>query len=112
MGKKEKDYLDTKDGQDFLEEQNKKAAKIEMVSKLADRQKRGKKLTEVRKGKKATDIDAALNTFEAQKHADKNYKDLDLDFISDEKLSDREDSYKKGGLVRSGKPKLAKKGWR
>jgi hypothetical protein len=40
MGKKEKDYLDTKDGQDFLERQNKKAAKIEMVSKLANRQKK------------------------------------------------------------------------
>jgi hypothetical protein len=37
---------------------------------------------------------------------------LDLDFISDEKLSDREGSYKKGGLVKQGKPKLAKKGWR
>jgi hypothetical protein len=34
------------------------------------------------------------------------------DVISDKKLSDREGSYKKGGLVRAGKPKLAKKGWR
>ena len=30
----------------------------------------------------------------------------------DRDLSDREGSFKKGGLVRSGKPKLAKKGWR
>jgi hypothetical protein len=42
----------------------------------------------------------------------KKFKDLDLDFISDEKLSDREGSYKKGGLVKQGKPKIAKKGWR
>jgi hypothetical protein len=83
-----------------------------MVSKLANRQKRGKYLTEARKGKKATDIDAALNTFEAQKYVDEKVKDLDLDFISDKKLSDREGSYKKGGLVKQGKPKIAKKGWR
>jgi hypothetical protein len=42
MEKKEKDYLDTKDGKDFLKEQRKKAAKIEMVSKLANRQKKVK----------------------------------------------------------------------
>jgi hypothetical protein len=34
-----------------------------------------------------------------------------LDLIS-EKLSDREGSFKKGGLVKKGKPKIAKKGWR
>jgi hypothetical protein len=82
MGKKEKDYLDTKDGQDFLERQNKKAAKIEMVSKLANRQKRGKYLTEARKGKKATDIDAALNTFETQKYVDADLKDLKIWILS------------------------------
>ena len=112
MKKKEKDYLDTKDGQDFLERQNKKAAKIEMVSKLANRQKRGKYLTEARKGKKATDIDAALNTFETQEYLDADKRFEDLDLISDRKLSDREGSFKKGGLVKKGKPKIAKKGWR
>jgi hypothetical protein len=40
MEKKEKDYLDTKEGKEYLKEQRKKAAKIEMVSKIADRQKR------------------------------------------------------------------------
>ena len=83
-----------------------------MVSKMADRQKQGKKLTELRKGKKATDIEAALNTFEAQEYLDADKRFEDLDLISDRKLSDREGSFKKGGLVKKGKPKIAKKGWR
>jgi hypothetical protein len=107
MEKKEKDYLE----KEYKE--NKKEAKIEMVSKLANRQKRGKKyLTEARKGKKATDIDAALNTFETQEYLDADKRFEDLDLISDRKLSDREGSFKKGGLVKKGKPKIAKKGWR
>jgi hypothetical protein len=34
------------------------------------------------------------------------------DDISEKNLSEREGSFAKGGLVRSGKPKIAKKGWR
>jgi hypothetical protein len=34
------------------------------------------------------------------------------DDISEKNLSGREGSFAKGGLVRSGKPKIAKKGWR
>jgi hypothetical protein len=41
--KKEKNYSDTKEGQDYLKERKEKAAKIEMVSKLAARKKGGEK---------------------------------------------------------------------
>jgi hypothetical protein len=43
MAKKEKNYSDTKEGQDYLKERKEKAAKIEMVSKLAARKKGGEK---------------------------------------------------------------------
>ena len=101
MGKKEKDYREKKE---------KEAAKIEMVSKLAKRKK--------------VPIKTALTDFDYQKVVDE-YRDISEkkgdkkgvklssnDEISDKNLSDREGSFKKGGLVRAGKPKLAKKGWR
>jgi hypothetical protein len=108
--KKEKNYSDTKEGQDYLKERKEKAAKIEMVSKLAARKKGGEK--------KTTDTEYALSNFNAQKGVDKMVKEnknlKDVDYISDETLSNREGSFKHGGLVklRSGKPKLAKKGWK
>jgi hypothetical protein len=34
------------------------------------------------------------------------------DIIGDEMLSDREGSFRNGGLVKQGKPRIAKKGWR
>jgi hypothetical protein len=108
MAKKEKNYSDTKEGQDYLKERKEKAAKIEMVSKLAARKKGGEK--------KTTDTEYALSNFNAQKGVDKMVKEnknlKDVDYISDETLSNREGSFKKGGLVKQGKPKIAKKGWR
>jgi hypothetical protein len=76
-----------------------------MVSKLAARKKGGEKKT----------TDTEYSNFNAQKGVDKMVKEnknlKDVDYI-DKTLSNREGSFKKGGLVKQGKPKIAKKGWR
>ena len=95
---------------EYKEKKEKEADKIEMVSKLAKRKK--------------VPIKEALINFDYQKTIDK-YRDINekkgdkkgveifsSDVISDPNLSDREGSFKKGGLVKQGKPKIAKKGWK
>jgi len=94
----------------YKEKKEKEAAKIEMVSKLAKRKK--------------VPVKDALTNFDYQETVDeyrdksekkgdkKGIKLWSTDVISDEKLSDREGSFKKGGLVKKGKPKIAKKGWK
>ena len=81
----------------------KEAAKIEMVSKLADRQKGGGyRYPDRVKSKKVNDTEAALNTFEVQKILDEGTKKKgwkDIDVISDRKLSKKEGSFKNGGRV-------------
>ena len=91
----------------FLKDRQKKAAKIEMVSKMAKRMKKGKYGTPAPGSSKATDFETALNTFNVQKSADKMRKDDpkyakkvgDLDLISERNLSRKEGSMAKGGRV-------------
>ena len=85
----------------FDKKQQKEAAKIEMVSKMADRMKKGKYSRPAPGASKATDIEAALNTFNVQKYLDEDTKKgaKDLDLISDRKLSRKEGSMAKGGRV-------------
>ena len=104
--KEKKDSLsakELKELEDFQEKDRKVAAKIEMVSKLADRQKRGGyRYPDPVKSKKVTDMESALNTFEVQKIYDKGTKKKglkDIDRISDRKLSKKEGSFKNGGRV-------------
>jgi len=101
--KEKKGGLSGKELEDFREKQRKVAAKIEMVSKMADRQKEGGyRYPDPVKSKKVTDTEAALNTFEAQKISDRLAKKksfLDTDRISDRKLSKKEGSFKNGGRV-------------
>jgi len=51
-------------------------------------------------------VAAKMGAFKPKQSSVKKKKDKDED------LTETEGSFKKGGLVRSGKPKLAKKGWR
>jgi len=53
-----------------------------------------------------------LNQIRIQESFDKDPNRKTWDMIGDDNLSDKEGSFKKGGLVKSGKPKIAKKGWR
>ena len=73
-------------------------AKLELARKMAAR--------------KNTWTDQTLQDIKIQERFDKNPISTQTDVIGDNTLSDREGSFKKGGLVRSGKPKIAKKGWR
>jgi hypothetical protein len=77
----------------FLKDRQKKAAKIELVSKLAKRKKGGKYTPPAPGASKATDFEAALNTFEVQKIMDKRKNPKqDYDDISVKKLSKKEGS--------------------
>ena len=92
----------------------KEAAKIEMVSKLAKRNKEGKFFPKSPGTSKATDTEAALNKFNVQKLMDKRKNPKrDYDSISDRNLSRKEGSMAKGGKVlkpvnKSKNPGLAK----
>jgi|TARA_E500000318_G_scaffold68514_2_gene63317 hypothetical protein len=58
---------------------------------------------------------AAGAAYDKAKKLEKKYKEEDEEKNKedeDSKITGREGSFKKGGLVRSGKPKLAKKGWK
>ena len=78
----------------------KEAAKIEMVSKLAKRNKEGKFFPKSPGTSKATDTEAALNKFNVQKLMDKRKNPKrDYDSISDRNLSRKEGSMAKGGRV-------------
>ena len=99
---------------EYRRKRQKEAAKIDMVSKLAKRQKKGKFGKSVDGRSKATDTEAALTTFDVQKLMDarKNPK-RDYDSISDRNLSRKEGSMAKGGKVlkpvnKSKNPGLAK----
>ena len=84
----------------FLKDRQKKAAKIEMVSKMAKRMKKGKYGTPAPGSSKATDFETALNTFNVQKSMDKRKNPKrDYDSISDRNLSRKEGSMAKGGRV-------------
>ena len=84
---------------EYLKSQEDESAKIEMVSKLAKRQKEGKFFPKNTDGTKATDTQAALNKFKVQKMMDKKNSGIKYDSISDPKLSKREGSFKSGGRV-------------
>ena len=77
---------------------DKMKAKLELARKMANRKK--------------TPIEQELQTITTQERFDKNPISAQSDIIGDEKLSYREGSFKKGGLVKQDKPKLTKKGWR
>ena len=100
----------------YLKKRQKEAAKIDMVSKMAKRMKKGK-YGKGPYGAKQTDTESALTTFNVQKIADKsrkkNPKKKDLDLISERNLSRKEGSMAKGGKVlkpvnKSKNPGLAK----
>jgi len=99
---------------EYRKKRQKEAAKIDMVSKLAKRQKKGKFSKSPDGRSKATDTEQALTTFDVQKIMDarKNPK-RDYDSISDRNLSRKEGSMAKGGKVlkpvdKSKNPGLAK----
>ena len=51
---------------------------------------------------------AKLGAFKPKQDSVKNKKDKD----EDKDITETEGSFKKGGLVKKGKPRLAKRGWR
>jgi hypothetical protein len=90
----EKKTIEEKD----LSKKDKMKAKLELSRKMANRKK--------------TPIEQELQKITIQEKFDKDPISAKTDIIGDEMLSDREGSFKKGGLVKKGKPKIAKKGWR
>jgi len=89
--------MSEKTKKEYRKSQENEAAKIEMVSKLAKRQKEGKFFPKNTDGTKATNTRAALNKFKVQKMMDK--EGGEYDGISDSNLSKREGSFKSGGRV-------------
>jgi len=93
MSDPNKEYIETKKSKS-----EKDKAKIELAEKMAKRKK--------------TSPSQTLQTIKIQERFDKNPISSKTDMIGDDNLSDREGSFRKGGLVKKGKPKIAKKGWR
>jgi hypothetical protein len=85
-----KEYLETKKSKS-----KKDKAKIELAEKMAKRKK--------------TSPSQTLQTIKTQEQFDKDPVSRKTDLIGDDRLTT---DFAKGGLVRSGKPKIAKKGWR
>jgi len=77
---------------------DKMEAKLDLARKMATRKNKPTEQT--------------LQSIKIQERFDKDPVSRKTDMIGDEMLSGREGSFKKGGLVKAGKPKLAKKGWR
>ena len=107
MGKKEKESSPQEDllnlEKQTKEEKNsskrdKMEAKLDLARKMASRKNKPTHQT--------------LQSIKIQERFDKDPVSRKTDIIGDEMLSGREGSFKKGGLVKAGKPKLAKKGWR
>jgi hypothetical protein len=78
---------------EYKSEKNKD--KIELAKKMAKR--------------KNTSPSDMLQTIKIQERFDKDPVSRKTDLIGDDRLTT---DFAKGGLVRSGKPKIAKKGWR
>ena len=85
-----KEYVETKKSKS-----KKDKAKIELAKKIAKR--------------KRTSPSDTLQTIKIQERFDKDPVSRKTDLIGDDRLTT---DFAKGGLVRSGKPKIAKKGWR
>ena len=79
-------------------ERDKLFNKYELATKMAER--------------KDTSVEQELINLDIQERFDKNPVSSKTDIIGDDNLSDREGSFRKGGLVKKGKPKLARKGWK
>jgi hypothetical protein len=104
MGKKSKEGGAVEDllnlEKQIKEEKNsskrdKMEAKLDLARKMASRKKMPTHQT--------------LQTIKIQERFDKDPVSRKTDIIGDDNITG---DYKKGGLVRQGKPKLAKKGWR
>ena len=104
MGKKSKEGGAVEDllnlEKQIKEEKNsskrdKMVAKLELASKMASRKKMPTHQT--------------LQDIQIQERFDKNTISRKTDIIGDDNLTG---DYQKGGLVKKGKPKLAKKGWK
>ena len=104
MGKKSKEGGAVEDllnlEKQIKEEKNsskrdKMVAKLELASKMASRKKMQTHQT--------------LQDIQIQERFDKNPISRKTDIIGDDNLTG---DYQKGGLVKKGKPKLAKKGWK
>ena len=79
-------------------ERDKLFNKYELATKMAER--------------KETSVEQELINLGIQERFDKDSISSKTDIIGDDNLSNREGSFRKGGLVKKGKPKLARKGWR
>ena len=79
-------------------ERDKLFNKYELATKMAER--------------KETSVEQELINLGIQERFDKDSISSKTDIIGDDNLSNREGSFRKGGLVKKGKPKLAKKGWK
>ena len=90
MSDPNKEYTETKKSKS-----KKNKAKIELAEKMAKRKK--------------TSPSDMLQTIKIQERFDKDPVSRKTDLIGDDELTT---DYKKGGLVKSGKPKLAIKGWK
>ena len=90
MADPNKEYIETKKSKS-----KKDKDKIELAEKMAKRKK--------------TSPSQTLQTIKTQERFDKDPVSRKTDMIGDDKLTT---DFAKGGLVRSGKPKIAKKGWK
>ena len=79
-------------------ERDKLFNKYELATKMAER--------------KDTSVEQELINLGIQERFDKNPVSSKTDIIGDDNLSNREGSFRKGGEVKKGKHKLARKGWR
>ena len=100
--KKTKDRIEYFSNRKFGKMSGSEKDKNEMIDKLSERKNLSKKDAK-------TYITSQLIQDDIAKF-DSSFKGTDD--ISEKNLSGREGSFAKGGLVRSGKPKIAKKGWR
>ena len=110
--KKEKKYSKDRGPQDDLDDLKGQIKNMDLPKEERDRLKAKLELGSIMDKRLKRYEGKGLNQIRIQESFDKDPISTRTDVIGDDKLSDKEGSFKKGGLVRSGKPKLAKKGWR
>ena len=96
--------IDLENLENSIEKEKNPEKKAKLEAKLELANKMGKRRNQ--------DSHQALQDIKIQERFDKHPISTRTDMIGDDNLSDKVGSFKKGGLVKSGKPKIAKKGWK
>ena len=107
-----KKYSKDRGPQDDLDDLNEEIKNMDLPKEERDRLKAKLELGSLMDRRNKRPKGSGVNMINLQERWDKNPISTRTDIIGDDKLSDKEGSFKKGGLVKSGKPKIAKKGWK